>query len=151
MKDLAVENFTPLTASLGGILIGVSVTLLWAGIGRTAGISGIGGGVFPHKPGDLLWRLSFLIGLPIGAVIGSSIGPPLFAEIPDRLPVVDTSPLWMLIAGLLAGIGTRLAKGCTSGHGICGISRLSKSSFAAVGIFMTTAGITVFLVRHVFA
>ena len=139
----------PLAGLAGGALIGLAATLLWVVNGRTAGISGIAGGVYPLRPGALAWRLLFLAGLPVGAIVGQRIGPSILPEIPDTLPVVGLTPLMLVATGLLVGIGTRLGNGCTSGHGICGLSRLSGRSFAAVGIFMATAFVTVYLVRHV--
>jgi uncharacterized membrane protein YedE/YeeE len=146
-----MENFAPLSATLGGILIGVAATLLWAVDGRTAGVSNIAGGIVPIRPGDALWRVLFLAGLALGALIGFQVGPPLLPEIPATLPAITLGPVGLVIAGLLVGVGTRIGRGCTSGHGICGLSRLSGRSFAAVGIFMATAVVTVFLTRHVFA
>jgi uncharacterized membrane protein YedE/YeeE len=144
-----MENFTPLSAAAGGILIGLAATLLWAVNGRTAGISNIAGGFFPFRRGENLWRLLFLIGLPVGAVLGYQVGPALFAEIPRTLPAIDGSPLLLGAAGLLVGVGTRIGRGCTSGHGICGLARFSPRSLVAVVTFMVAAMITVFVVRHV--
>ena len=144
-----MQNFTPLTAAIGGALIGVAVTILWAINGRTAGISSISGAIFPLKRGEVLWRVVFLAGLPLGAYAGAMIGPLLFAEIPNRLPNVDLSAVGLVVAGALVGVGTRIGRGCTSGHGICGLARLSPRSFAAVAIFMLTAMATVFVARHI--
>jgi uncharacterized membrane protein YedE/YeeE len=144
-----MENFTPLSATVGGLLIGLSATLLWVVNGRTAGISNVAGGIYPVRRGDELWRIVFLIGLPIGGWLGYAFGPAIFAEIPRTLPVIDLAPLWLVIAGLLVGVGTRVGRGCTSGHGVCGLSRFSIRSVVAVATFMATAAITVFIVRHV--
>ncbi len=144
-----MDHFAPLTASLGGVLIGLAATLLWLVNGRLAGISTIAGNTLPARAGDSLWRLLFLVGLPVGAWLGFLAGPRLFAEIPAALPAIGLGPLGLVSAGLLVGIGTRLANGCTSGHGICGLSRLSPRSFVAVGTFMASAVVTVFIVRHV--
>jgi uncharacterized membrane protein YedE/YeeE len=144
-----MENFTPLSATVGGLLIGLSATLLWVVNGRTAGISNVAGGIYPVRRGDELWRIVFLIGLPIGGWLGYAFGPAIFAEIPRTLPVIDLAPLWLVIAGLLVGVGTRVGRGCTSGHGVCGLSRFSVRSVVAVATFMATAAITVFIVRHV--
>jgi uncharacterized protein len=144
-----MEHFTPLTATIGGVLIGLATTILWAFNGRLAGISTIAGNAFPIRRGDELWRVVFLLGLPIGAWLGFVYGPRLFSEIPSVLPTIGLGPLGLVAAGLLVGVGTRLGNGCTSGHGICGLSRLSPRSFVAVGTFMATAIITVFIVRHV--
>ena len=144
-----MQHFTPLSATVGGILIGLATTLLWVVNGRTAGISNIAGGIYPVRRGDELWRVVFLIGLPVGAWLGFIAGPSIFAEIPKTLPVITLTPVWLVGTGLLVGIGTRVGRGCTSGHGICGLSRLSVRSFVAVGTFMATAMVTVFIVRHV--
>lgn len=144
-----MEHFTPLTATIGGVLIGLATTVLWLFNGRLAGVSTIAGGAFPIRRGDELWRLVFLLGLPIGAWLGFTFGPRLFSEIPATLPSIGLTPVWLVGAGLLVGIGTRLSNGCTSGHGICGLSRLSPRSFVAVGTFMAAAMATVYLVRHV--
>ena len=146
-----MENFTPLSATLGGLLIGVAASLLWAFDGRTAGVSNIAGGMVPVRIGDELWRFIFLVGLPLGAWLGFTLGPSLLPEIPRTLPAVSLGPAALVGAGLLVGIGTRVGRGCTSGHGICGLARLSPRSFVAVGVFMAAAVVTVFLTRHVFA
>ena len=131
-------------AAIGGALIGLSAVLLMSLSGRIAGISGIIGGLLPPKPAsDRSWRLAFVAGLIaapmlLGVVTGDRhIGPPLvgFAT--------------LIVAGLLVGAGTALGGGCTSGHGICGISRLSPRSMVAVVTFMAAGAITVFLTRHV--
>ena len=131
-------------AAIGGALIGLSAVLLMALSGRIAGISGIIGGLLPPKPAsDRSWRLAFVAGLIaapalLGVLTGDRhIGP----------PVVGLATL--IVAGLLVGAGTALGGGCTSGHGICGISRLSPRSMAAVATFMAAGAITVFLTRHV--
>ena len=144
-----METFTPLSATVGGLLIGLSATLLWVANGRTAGISNIAGGMYPMRRDDELWRILFLIGLPVGGWIGFLIGPQIFAEVPATLPVIELTPVWLVATGLLVGIGTRVGRGCTSGHGICGLARFSVRSVVAVGTFMATAIITVFIVRHV--
>jgi uncharacterized membrane protein YedE/YeeE len=144
-----MQNFTPLSATIGGLLIGLSATLLWLFNGRTAGVSNIAGGIYPVRRGDELWRVVFLIGLPVGAWIGFQWAPLIFAEVPRTLPAVTLSPFLLVGSGLLVGIGTRVGRGCTSGHGICGLSRLSVRSFVAVATFMASAIVTVFIVRHV--
>lgn len=144
-----MEHFTPLSALIGGLLIGLSATLLWVVNGRTAGISNVAGGIYPVRQGDVLWRVLFLVGLPVGGWIGYAVGPSIFAEVPATLPSIELSMLWLVVAGLLVGIGTRVGRGCTSGHGVCGLSRFSIRSVVAVGTFMATAMITVFIVRHV--
>ncbi len=146
-----MENFTPLSATIGGILIGLAASLLWAVNGRTAGVSNIVGGIVPVRLGDELWRILFLVGLPVGAWLGLIIGPKLLPEIPATVPLVTLAPAGLVVAGLLVGIGTRVGRGCTSGHGICGLARFSVRSLTAVAVFMATAIVTVFLTRHVFA
>jgi len=132
-------------AAIGGVLIGLSAVLLMTLSGRIAGISGIVGGLLPPKPAaDRSWRLAFVAGLLAAPVIlraltgDNHIGP----------PTAGTEGL--IVAGLLVGVGTALGSGCTSGHGICGIARVSPRSFAAVATFMGAAILTVFLARHVF-
>ena len=138
-----MENFTPLTALIGGLLIGGAATLtLWAN-GRIAGISGILSGIVIPKGIDALWRVLFIGGL----IIGSFLAMNFFAS--DRPLEMQASPLLTIIAGLLVGFGTRLGSGCTSGHGICGLARFSRRSFTATVLFMATAIVTVFLTRHV--
>jgi uncharacterized membrane protein YedE/YeeE len=144
-----MENFTPLSAAIGGVLIGLATTVLWVANGRAAGISSIAGGIYPVHRGDTLWRIVFIVGLAAGAVIGFQFGPKLLSEVPATLPAVSLSPVLAIVAGLLVGIGTRVGRGCTSGHGICGLARFSMRSVVAVGTFMATAAITVFIVRHV--
>lgn len=138
-----MENFTPVSALLGGALIGIAATLmLWIN-GRITGISGILGGVlFPLRT-DTLWRILFLAGLLCGALLYMVVtGGPIGFQ-------AQATPLVSILAGFLVGFGTRLGSGCTSGHGICGIARISKRSFAATLVFMLTAIITVYLTRHV--
>ncbi len=144
-----MEHFTPLSAAIGGALLGVGVTILWAFNGRTAGVSGIFGGLYPPRRGEILWRLAFLIGLPVGAALGAAVAPRILSEVPTTLPVVGMAPVVAIVAGLLVGLGTRISGGCTSGHGVCGLARLSRRSFVAVGVFMAAAMLTVFVVRHI--
>jgi uncharacterized membrane protein YedE/YeeE len=132
-------------AAIGGVLIGLSAVLLMALSGRIAGISGIVGGLLPPKPAtDRTWRLAFILGLVGAPVILHS----LTGDNHIGAPVAGTTTL--LAAGLLVGLGTALGSGCTSGHGICGVSRLSPRSIVAVVTFMGAAIVTVFLTRHVF-
>lgn len=144
-----MTEFTPLSAAIGGALIGLSAGLLWLLNGRTAGISGLFGGLLPLRPGNALWRIAFLLMLPVGGLVGAAVAPRLFDEVGGALPVVGLTPFAAMGAGLLVGIGTKVAGGCTSGHGICGLARFSKRSMVAVATFMGTAIITVFLMRHV--
>jgi hypothetical protein len=139
---LATE-FTPIASTLGGMILGLASALMLAGNGRIAGISGIIGGFFEGGEGRH-WRGTFLLGMLIGGLA-------LRAVLPSALTVSAVQSVPMLIAaGLLVGFGTRLGGGCTSGHGICGISRLSTRSIVATVTFMGAAMITVALVRHVF-
>lgn len=144
-----MTEFTPLSAAIGGALIGLSAGLLWLLNGRTAGISGIFGGAVPHRARDFNWRLAFLLMLPVGAIIGVWLGPKLFSDFSSAPPVLGLTPIVAIGAGLLVGIGTRVGGGCTSGHGICGLARFSPRSAVAVVTFMLVAMATVFIVRHV--
>ena len=129
-------------ALLGGMIIGVAALLLLWLAGRIAGVSGLLYGLMTRAHGEWLWRGCFILGLLIGGEIGFSL---LGEAKPDLTPV---SPWLLLLAGLLVGIGTRLGNGCTSGHGICGVGRLSPRSMVATLCFMTTGAITVFVLRH---
>ena len=130
-------------ALAGGVLIGTAATLLLWLTGRIAGISGILGGVLTPRSGEVAWRAAFLIGL-IGA------GAAYLWLVPGAyVPRQGFPPLLLVIAGLLVGFGTRMGNGCTSGHGVCGLGRLSVRSFAAVLAFMATAIVTTYIVRHV--
>ena len=125
----------------GGALIGLASVTLLALNGRIAGISGILGGLL-SSTADRPWRLAFIAGLPLGAII--------VAGLTHGLPQVIQAPPWLLVvAGLLVGLGTRLGSGCTSGHGICGLARRSPRSLAATLTFIATGMLTVFIVRHV--
>ena len=128
---------------LGGALIGLSATLLLWSIGRIAGISGIVNGLGTAPRSDRAWRAAFLLGL----MLAGGIAMQLLPYAPSHLQTGSTSLL--LLAGLLVGFGTRMGGGCTSGHGVCGLGRLSWRSLAAVLTFMLTAIATVFLMRHV--
>lgn len=138
-----MASFDPISALLGGVLIGAAATLLLAGSGRIAGISGILGGALERPRGDSVWRWLFLGGLLAGAALHQWLEP---AAVEPRTGF----PVWaLLVAGLLVGVGTRLGSGCTSGHGVCGLARLSRRSLVAVLTFMTTGVATVFVLRHV--
>ena len=140
-----MDHFTPLTASIGGALIGLSAALLWLGNGRIAGISGIFGQLLPPAR-SVVWRLVFLAFLVLGAFLASLLFPAL-GNAPQLVAppswFTGGAPVWIAIAGLLTGFGTKIGNGCTSGHGICGLARLSTRSFVAVGVFMLTAILTV--------
>ena len=138
-----MENFTPVSGLIGGLLIGLSTVLLILFNGRIAGISGIVGGLLVGKGSEIGWRAVFVVGLLLGAfVYVLATGVALPVEIQVSLPV-------LVVAGLLLGFGARLGSGCTSGHGICGIARFSKRSIVATLVFFATAIITVFLTHHV--
>ena len=137
-----IENFTPVSGAIGGILIGSAATLLLAGSGRIAGISGIAGGLLARVPGDSAWRLLFLIGLVLGAGIYQ-----LLTAAPLEVRI-DVSAPFLIVAGFLVGFGTRLGAGCTSGHGVCGIARFSLRSIVATLIFIGVAMATTFVLRH---
>ena len=139
-----MENFTPLPSTVGGMLIGLSAALILFGLGRIAGISGIFGGLLMPKAGDVAWRAAFVLGLFAGGLVMGAIAPELFTL------RIDRTLLTVAVAGVLVGIGTRMGNGCTSGHGVCGISRGSPRSILATLTFMATGAITVFLVQHVF-
>jgi uncharacterized membrane protein YedE/YeeE len=135
-------HFTPASALAGGALIGLAAALLILGLGRVMGAAGIVGGALAIDDADAPWRWSLIVGLVLSPLIARvlwSVVEPVFA-----------APWLALVAsGLLVGFGARLGSGCTSGHGVCGLARLSPRSFAATGIFMATAFLTVFVVRHV--
>ncbi len=136
--------FTPLAATAGGALIGLSAAMFLFFNGRIAGISGIVGGLLVPVRGDVAWRLAFAIGL-----VGAPAAWLLLAAPPSVQ--IDASWAALVAAGLLVGIGTRYASGCTSGHGVCGLSRLSPRSLVATLTFMSAGFATVYLLRHLFA
>lgn len=137
-----MANFTPLSAAIGGALIGLSAVLLMLLTGRIAGISGIFGGLLNPDSSDKGWRIAFLAGLILAPLLAGWIG--------WGMPTPQLPSSWTVIAaaGLLVGFGSRLGGGCTSGHGICGVARLSVRSIAATAIFMLTAIATVAITRH---
>jgi uncharacterized protein len=139
-----VTEFTPIAGLIGGAFIGLAALVLMALNGKIAGISGIAGGLLANRAGDRSWRWLFIVGLIGGVGIHELLRPASF-ELREGFPLV-----LLVAAGLIVGIGTRMGSGCTSGHGVCGISRLSARSIVATGAFMVTAGITVAVVRHVF-
>jgi uncharacterized membrane protein YedE/YeeE len=134
--------FTPWAALGGGALIGLAAALFVLLNGRIAGISGIVGPLLRPRRGDIAWRLAFVAGL-----VGAPSLFALFASVP--LSYIDAGPLALVGAGLLVGVGTRYGAGCTSGHGVCGLSRLSPRSLVATLVFMAAGFATVFVARHV--
>ena len=138
-----MTSFTPLSAVIGGILIGLSATLLLWTTGRVAGISGIVGGLLRPAAAEVPWRVAFIIGL-IAA-------PLLFRAAGGAAPAIAVTPSLPLaiLGGLLVGYGTQLGGGCTSGHGVCGLARLSPRSLAATATFLLVALVTVFVTRHI--
>lgn len=139
---IAWNHFSPISALAGGAVIGLAVASFAVFNGRATGISGIAGGLLTANRGDTLWRVAFISGLAAA---------PWLYQVSSVLPEIRIDSSWPLLAlsGLLVGVGTRLGSGCTSGHGICGLSRLSPRSTAATLTFMASAAATVFLVRHV--
>jgi uncharacterized membrane protein YedE/YeeE len=135
------NHFTPWSALAGGGLIGISVALLILLNGRIAGITGIVGGLFKLVKGDAAWRIAFTFGLIIAPIIWL-----LFGKLPEI--TIDANYGLLVVAGLIVGFGARLGSGCTSGHGVCGISRLSPRSIVATLVFMGTGILTVFIARH---
>lgn len=133
-------DFTPVSALIGGALIGLAATLLYATLGRIAGVSGILNSAIEQR-GERGWRIAFLLGLIAAAGTWFAI---------TGVSVRSGFPLpWLIAAGVLVGFGTRLGSGCTSGHGICGLARLSKRSLVAVLVFMGSGFVTVYVTRHV--
>ena len=137
-------HFTPGSALAGGLLIGLAAAWLILVEGRILGASGILGGLVPPRAGDWEWRVALLAGL---------IAAPLFARALVRMvpPVIEADTATLIAGGLMVGFGTRLGAGCTSGHGVCGVARLSPRSIAATATFMVAGFLTVFVVRHLLA
>ena len=137
-----MDNFTPVSATLGGVLIGLAASLLWLTHGRIAGISGIVGNLPSARTGDVLWRIAFLVGLIVTPSVYTTL---------TRVPMIrlEASAPIVIAGGLLVGFGTRLGGGCTSGHGICGLARFSRRSIVATCLFMAAGVITVFVMRHI--
>jgi len=133
--------FTPVSALIGGAIIGVAAALFVVLNGRIAGISGIVGGLLRPQAGDLSWRIAFVAGL-----VAAPLAYSLFAVLPEVQ--IDAGYALLVAAGLIVGVGTRYGAGCTSGHGVCGISRLSPRSVVATLAFMGTGFVTVFATRH---
>ena len=137
------SNFTPYSALIGGVIIGLSSALLLLFNGKICGISGITGNILSFKRHDTLWRTMFFAGLICGGIATFTLLPT------TKVFVADASTTALVCAGLLVGYGTRLGNGCTSGHGVCGMSRFSKRSIIATCVFMLSGMITVYIVKHV--
>jgi uncharacterized membrane protein YedE/YeeE len=137
------SHFTPWSSLAGGALLGVSAALFVLLNGRVAGISGVLGGLLRPGTGDLGWRVAFVAGLLLASSVYGLLG-----TLPDY--TIESGSIELVVAGVLVGFGTRLGSGCTSGHGVCGISRLSPRSLVATGCFMASGVLTVFLLRHLF-
>ena len=138
-----MDSFTPIASTIGGLMIGIAAAGLLIFHGQIAGISGIAGGIFRREPGDMAWRVMFLVGLLAAGLGWSFFFPQAY------LVEINRSPYALVVAGLAVGIGTQVGGGCTSGHGVCGIGRLSKRSTVATISFMITAALTVFVVNQV--
>ncbi|MGJ8528446.1 YeeE/YedE family protein [Maritalea sp.] len=137
-----MTEFTPLEAILGGSLIGLASVLLMAFHGRIAGMTGILAGMLPPVQADWPWRASFLFGAVLGPVVVSTItGTPVPFENPVSIGAV-------IVGGIIVGLGVNYGSGCTSGHGVCGMARLSLRSIAATATFMAATFVTVFVIRH---
>ncbi|EGF32620.1 putative transmembrane protein [Oxalobacteraceae bacterium IMCC9480] len=137
-------HFTPWTSLAGGVLIGIAAAMLLFFNGRIAGISGILGGLLRPVRGDIGWRAVFVLGLVAAPLVWR-----LFAPLPAVQ--VEAGNVTLIVAGLLVGVGTRYGSGCTSGHGVCGLARLSPRSMVATAAFMLAGFACVFIVRHVLA
>jgi uncharacterized membrane protein YedE/YeeE len=142
--SIAWSAFTPASALIGGAIIGAAAALFAVLNGRIAGVSGILGGLVRPQAGDISWRMAFVAGL-----IAAPLAWALFAALPEIR--VDASVPVLVAAGLLVGVGTRYGGGCTSGHGVCGVSRMSPRSIAATLVFMAAGFATVYVARHLIA
>jgi len=140
-RKITLDNFTPLSALAGGVLIGLASVWLLAANGRIAGVSGILHGLFAQPPGDRAWRAAFIAGLIAAGFVWHAL-----------FPATSSSQVgwgWLALAGALVGFGTRIGGGCTSGHGVCGLGRFSLRSLVAVMVFMATGMAATFVMRHV--
>lgn len=135
------NSFTPWASLAGGVIIGIAAAMFILLNGRIAGISGVLGGLLKPVRGDISWRVAFIAGL-----LGAPLLYALFTELPR--PQIDAGYAGLVAAGLLVGVGTRYGSGCTSGHGVCGISRFSPRSLVATAVFMLAGFVTVFIARH---
>jgi uncharacterized membrane protein YedE/YeeE len=143
MMTVDWNAFSPWSSLAGGALIGIAAAMLALLNGRIAGISGVLGGLLKPVRGDIGWRVAFIVGLLSAPLLNLLVGKVM-------RPQIDASYAALLLAGLLVGVGTRYGSGCTSGHGVCGLSRLSGRSLAATAVFMGAGFITVFVTRHLF-
>jgi uncharacterized membrane protein YedE/YeeE len=139
-------HFTPWASLAGGILLGVASALFILLNGRVLGISGILGGLLPPQRGDAGWRVSFLLGMAVAPALFMLIAPAGMVQAPR----IEAGYGLIAVAGVLVGVGTRYGSGCTSGHGVCGLSRLSPRSMVATACFMAVGFLTVYLARHAF-
>jgi len=137
-----MDHFTPLASLIGGMLIGLSASMLLLFNGKIAGISGIIAGTLSPAKNDTLWRIVFVAGLLVGGFLLRLLSPQTF--------VIGITRSWsaLVVAGLLVGFGTRLGNGCTSGHGVCGLSRFSQRSLIATVTFIATGALTVYIINH---
>ncbi len=137
-----MDHFTPLASLIGGMLIGLSASMLLLFNGKIAGISGIIAGTLSPAKNDTLWRIVFVAGLLVGGFLLRLLSPQTF--------VIGITRSWsaLVVAGLLVGFGTRLGNGCTSGHGVCGLSRFSQRSLLATVTFIATGALTVYIINH---
>jgi uncharacterized membrane protein YedE/YeeE len=139
---LTIVNFTPVSALLGGALIGLAAAGMWWLLGRISGVSSVLGNAIGAKGPDLMWRLAFIGGLLAAGIIAASV-------FPDAVHFqMEAGYAQALVAGLLVGVGTSIGGGCTSGHGVCGVSRLSPRSLVATGAFMASGFLIVYVMRH---
>jgi uncharacterized membrane protein YedE/YeeE len=137
-------HFTPLASLTGGIILGIGSAIFILVNGRILGISGILGGLLPPKVGDTTWRLAFMLGLFAAPSVFHAVVPAEYITAPR----IDATDMMVVAAGLLVGVGTRYASGCTSGHGVCGLSRLSPRSLVATVSFMSAGFAMVYVMRH---
>ena len=137
-----MQGFTPISATIGGAMIGIAASIYLVTLGRVAGISGIYGGLVRRETTDRRLRIAFLAGFVLAAIVVRVVHPQAYAT--TWFAAMPTA----LGAGVLVGVGTQLGNGCTSGHGVCGLSRLSIRSFVATLVFMGTAALTVYVTRH---
>ncbi len=142
--NLDWAHFTPWASLTGGIVLGIASAIFILVNGRILGISGILGGLLPPKVGDTTWRIAFLLGCAAAPSVFHALVPAQYIVAPQ----IDATDLTVIVAGLLVGIGTRYASGCTSGHGVCGLSRLSPRSLVATAAFMGAGFALVYVMRH---